>query len=45
MAMKKNHSRDAFVGLVLAILIASILWYLMVLAFSTLIDDILSALS
>ena len=43
--MKKNHNRDAFVGLVLAILIAIILWNLMALAFSTLIDDILSALS
>ena len=43
--MKKNYSRDAFVGLVLAILIAGMLWYLMVLALSTLIDDILSPLS
>ena len=43
--MKKNYSRDALVGLVLAILVASILWYLMVLAFSTLIHDMLSALS
>ena len=45
MAMKKNHNRDAFVGLVLAILVAIILWNLMVLAFSTLIHDMLSALS